>query len=348
MTSKRYLSDKKSKISQTTISTSPVLKDWVSRYVNVQHRKYPEDDRFKSISAFYNFVMESTLNILEEGKTLDDFNRFVDGDIKNFYDNITFRAILPLYESSVELNKYVKTDLNLLFKLSLRYRSFCFEKSSIQNDKTLERYRNFLLKNKITKLFNFEIIDNRIIIEYAAHYPNIFFVHIKMIIAISSAMGLRVIDILYDKYDNYVKINTEKTDLFLDNKIRIKERKSLLIKNISFILNNFNIIRDKTQHLWIELSENTNTIISFKDVKTGFDYLKNLIQDIQKHVNREELNHLILKIFSNFHWINIIDENNLSFQIVLNEKNGKEREIMNKTISYYSKIKEIDGKSYLE
>lgn len=352
MTSKRYLSDKKSKTSQTTISTSPALKDWISRFVNVQQGKHPNDKRYKSVSAFYNFVMESVLNILEKGKTLEDFKRLVDGDVMNFYENLTFKALLPFYESSVELNKYVDKDLDLIFKLALRYRSFVIEKGSFENDNNLinilERFKNFLFSNKITKFFNFEIIDNRIIIEYSAHYPNIHFNYAKIFMALTSVMGLRVRKIFYDKNDNYIKIDTEKTDLYLDKKLRIKERKALLKQNIAFILNDFYILSDKPQHLWIKLSENINTIISFKDIKTGIETINNMIKNIQKHLNRKELQQAILKIFKDFHWIIIVDENNLSFQILLNEENSKEREIMNKIITKYSNMKEIDGILYLE
>ena len=137
MTSKRYLSNKTSKTSQTTISTSPALKDWISRYVNVQHKKNPNDTRFKSVSAFYNFVMEAVLSILEKGKSLEDFKRLVDGEVMSFYDKLTFKAIIPFYESSIELNKYVDDDLNLIFKLALRYRNFVMDKSNIENDENI-------------------------------------------------------------------------------------------------------------------------------------------------------------------------------------------------------------------
>ncbi len=50
MTSKKYLSNKRT--AQQTISTSPAIKDWVKRYVNVNRSKDPNDESFKSISTF--------------------------------------------------------------------------------------------------------------------------------------------------------------------------------------------------------------------------------------------------------------------------------------------------------
>ena len=59
MTTKRYMSNKKT--SQQTISISPSLKDWIRRYVSVMHKKNPRDRNYKSISAFYYSVMENVL-----------------------------------------------------------------------------------------------------------------------------------------------------------------------------------------------------------------------------------------------------------------------------------------------
>ena len=75
MTTKRYLSNKKT--TQQTISISPSLKDWIRRYVSVMHKKKPEEEYYKSISAFYCYILEKVLKIFQEGKSLDDFDRLV-------------------------------------------------------------------------------------------------------------------------------------------------------------------------------------------------------------------------------------------------------------------------------
>ena len=73
MSSKKFLSNKKT--AQQTISISPALKDWISRYVHVKHGKNPDDGRYRSVSSFYNYIMENVLNLFKKGKTLDDFKR---------------------------------------------------------------------------------------------------------------------------------------------------------------------------------------------------------------------------------------------------------------------------------
>ncbi len=83
MTSKKYLSNKRT--AQQTISTSPAIKDWVKRYVNVNHKKKPNDERYRSISNFYNYVMENMLQLFEEGKTIDDLKRLENKKVKDFF-----------------------------------------------------------------------------------------------------------------------------------------------------------------------------------------------------------------------------------------------------------------------
>ncbi len=80
-TSKKYLSNKMT--TMQTISISPALKEWVQRYIRINNKESPEDERYKSISAFYRYILENAIKILESGKTLDDLK---DYDDKEFND----------------------------------------------------------------------------------------------------------------------------------------------------------------------------------------------------------------------------------------------------------------------
>jgi len=53
------------KTAQQSISLSPALKDWLQRYVNVNHREKPKDKKFKSISAFVTYTLEEALKLVE-------------------------------------------------------------------------------------------------------------------------------------------------------------------------------------------------------------------------------------------------------------------------------------------
>ncbi|MHA2281031.1 MAG: hypothetical protein ACXAC5_09275 [Promethearchaeota archaeon] len=56
------MSSTKKKTAQQTISTSPELKKRIEKYVMINQEKFPDDKRFRSISSFYNSVMEKTLD----------------------------------------------------------------------------------------------------------------------------------------------------------------------------------------------------------------------------------------------------------------------------------------------
>lgn len=75
----------KKKITQQTISISPLLKEKIENYISKFNKKNPKDSRFKSVSAFYNSVMEQTMEIFSKGKTLEDLDRFVDAEIQGFF-----------------------------------------------------------------------------------------------------------------------------------------------------------------------------------------------------------------------------------------------------------------------
>ncbi len=55
MTSQKYLSQKKTACQ--SISLSPALKEWLQRYVRVKNKKTPDEDQFKSVSAFISSLL---------------------------------------------------------------------------------------------------------------------------------------------------------------------------------------------------------------------------------------------------------------------------------------------------
>jgi len=163
----RYLSRKKT--DSQNISISPYLKDWVKRFIRSQSAKNPNDDRYKSVSAFYNYVMESVLKILESGKTLNDFDNYVDKEIEDFYDKMTFKAVIPFYEQSIKMNKYNYQDQEMLIPLVLKFRDFVLSEHDEYDDEILknswERFIKFILANNLTKVISLEISGDKYIVE---------------------------------------------------------------------------------------------------------------------------------------------------------------------------------------
>ncbi len=319
MVSRRNLSKKK--ISSQNISVSPYLRDWVERYVKMEQKKNPNDKRVKSISSFYNYVMESVLKIFEKGKTLDDLGRFVDKKVQDFYDKITFRALIPYYEQIIKINKYEPIEFDSLIDLFLKYRSFIIDKNEPSDEIALnmiKRFKNFMLVNKSTKDFKIDIINNSYIIEYSGHYPNIHYDHSKWIAGLAGLLGLKIKNFIISK--NFLRLDLEKTSLFKTRDLEIERRRELFYYNVNKFTNWYRVIDDKTQHLWLKMSKNDDIIINFKDVASGHEFINSIIGDLVEYAKKENLVLDILKLFRHFRWIDIDNFEKPSFHFCVKDK----------------------------
>lgn len=110
-----------------TISISPSLKKRIEQYVNINQQKRPEDQRYKSISAFYNSVLKRSLDIFEKGKTLADLEKFADSEIIQFYElfeNLHWIDIENDKECSFKAHiskETHKEEIDFLFNLLSKY-----------------------------------------------------------------------------------------------------------------------------------------------------------------------------------------------------------------------------------
>lgn len=344
MTLPRYLS--KNKNTRQTISTSPYLRDWIERYIKECHKKDPKDERYKSVSSFYYYVMEAILKMFSKGKSFKDIEKTADEKIESFYDKITYKAIMLTQEQALELNKYNYKSVDFLLNLFIAYKDFIFKNVDINgtlDNKTLlnvlNRFKTFMLGNKVTKDMITEIVDDKLVIEYSGWYQNIHFDNVKGLIAIASVMGLKIENVVY--YKNYVKATMTKTHVYQNNIFSIKEMTTLMRSNIKYFINSYRIINDKHHHIWMKLSNDSNVMISFKDVKTGVIYIEEMVSEINEFATKDELIITILKIFENFHWIKI-GRNKKSFIFLIDEEKKCEREI---TLKILSSRKIIEKKS---
>jgi len=355
MSSKKFLSKKKTV--RQTISISPALKEWIERYVNVNSRKYPEDPRFKSISAFYNYVMENNMNIFKRGKTLDDFDRFVDSFMKEFQMEFSFNATIPIYEPALKMNKYVDLDpdnaIRFLFRLRRLAYSVGYNPHDLEEVRIfIDRIRNYFFENKLTKAFNYEIkVDKsgekpqQFIFEFEGYYKNISFENFKFNIAIFSVFGLKLTNLIYSELENYCRLELTPTYLYFDKEMAKKERINLISDNMGNLINYNRIIDDNDHYLWIKMAQDKDVNISFKNEKVKRKWIDSIVKDFSSENKLLK----ILKLFKIFHWINIENENELSFKITLSkEKDKKEREFLLEILSNYAQVSESQGKLYLE
>lgn len=357
MTTKKFLSNKRT--SQQTISISPSLKDWIERYVNVNQKKSPDDDRFSSISAFYNHVMESTLNCFEKGKTFDDFEKFVDGEIKNLFEEFTFKASIPFYELLVETNRYTTINFDLIpyymFTLRKIYKKFFSVKELDSLYKNIERYKNFALSSKIVKEIKVNIITARnekkirFTFEYLGLEKNLHFENCKLNAAILGMMGAKITDFVYSDKEMYCRFDFELTDLFYRNDLAHRERFELIKHNLSHFVNYNRIIYDKDYYLWMKMADDKDLIITFNNDMIRQKWLDLIENELKKYSTKEDFLLGLLKFFEKLHWIDIENEKEHIFQMKISkEKNDRERNFLLEVLSKYSKISQIEEKYCLE
>ncbi|MFX0070443.1 MAG: hypothetical protein ACFFAO_05065, partial [Candidatus Hermodarchaeota archaeon] len=273
MTPKKYLSNKKT--TQQTISISPALKDWIIRYVNIMHKKKPNDETYKSLSSFYCKVMENVLTIFEKGKTLEDFDRLVDSEINNMYKN-TIISFGPYAEAAQILGAFAPIDSIINSKFFFKTTHFSFRNMDVNNIKSLEdnfeRIRKYYLNSKLPKNITIQIFMNESkkgyhgIIEHTSVYKYLQFANVKITVALFGFIGIKIVDIYYtEEFDAYYfKIKFETTDLFLNNKNVDKtrtQRLNLARKNVNYIINFNRVVDYESPHLWQRLAVDNDNII---------------------------------------------------------------------------------------
>ncbi|MFX1344259.1 MAG: hypothetical protein ACFFAI_04075 [Promethearchaeota archaeon] len=356
MTSKKYLSHKKT--SQLTISISPVLKDWVKRYVNVNHREYPNDNTFKSISNFYTSVMWKVLELFEKGKTLNDFERVEDKGVKDLFDQFTFRATIPLYEMVSESNRYnpfsfefsIHFVLTYYYWLRDQYKSGTYDELKI----LFERLKTRVNLSNISKDWRLELIldekkgPTKGVLEFIGTNRNLHYENCKFFAGILGFIGVRVTDFIYSPEDYYGRLDLIETDLLFRKELAKKERLKLLEENVRFLINYDRMLEDKDMYLWMNLVEDKEIYICFRNKNAFNKWIKIVEEDLNKFGNHDNFLYKILLFFNKIHWIRLESLKNLSFQIEdFIENNQEQKQIMIDYLSKHSKISQNNGIYYL-
>ncbi len=315
------------KTSQQTISISPKLKERIEKYVTANQQKFPKDNRFKSISAFYTSVMEKVLDSFEKGKTLDDFESFVDSDIKDFFEKISFNGLIPYYEDAIIANRYQTTTLerNPFFYFTLRRfytsRMDPYDIKSIQS--VFDRVRNYILSNNLTKEFRLDIFSGKgeknltAVFEQAGLHQNLCFENFKFSAALFGLLGAKITNYLYSRKNNYCRFDLKTTDLFYRKELLKRERIKLMEDNLSHFINYNRIVEDKDFFLWMKIARDKNAFISFTNDETKQEWVNLIESEIEQFGDEDDYHLNILRLFQRLHWIEIENEKELLFRIIL-------------------------------
>jgi hypothetical protein len=357
-TSKRFLSEKKT--AQQTISISPALKDWIERYVSVNKKKNPKDKRLNSISSFYNYILDKSMEILNQGKTLDDFQKFVDQKTESFFEKITFRAFIPFHEDCMRTNRYTNLSIKEIFPFLFLIRKLYldgvdpYDYAELQ--KRFDILTNFYLENKIVKHIKMEIMSGgdpkypEAIFECIGNYRNLNWENCKMNAAVYGIIGAKITKVTYSEKDLYCRFNLKATDLIF-NKGKLKKKRIELVKyNVNCLMNYNKIINDADDlYLWMKFAEDKEVYIKFHENKVRDKWIKKIIDDIENTNKPEEIIPSLLKFFSKLHWIYIDDMTLNRFKVRLSEEmDNLEIDYMLDVLSKYSNIAKTDGKYHLE
>ncbi|KKK46198.1 hypothetical protein LCGC14_0544090 [marine sediment metagenome] len=358
MSSKKFLSNKKT--SQQSISISPALKDWIIRYVKVNHRKNQEDDRFKSVSSFFNYVMEKIMVLFKKGKTLDDLEKVEDKKIKDFFDRFTFKATIPLYEMAVEPNKYTPFTFEFNTRFLLLYLDIFKREVKSHNFNDVEIFfemiRSRYAKTNISKDMRLELTPSKKreptkgTLEFIGKYRNLHFENCKFFAAVFGILGARVTDIIYSPDDYYCRLELLETDLMFNREnLAKKERLKLLEENVDYIINYNRMLDDKDLYLWMKLAEDNEIFVSFKNQPAFNKWIKNIEVHLRKFGKKEEFLAKILLFFNKLHWIRIENIKTLSFRIERAiEENKDQKHYLYNYLSKISEFSEIKGIFYLK
>ncbi len=357
MTKKKYLSNKKT--AQQTISISPALKDWVKRYVNVNHRKNPNDERFKSVSTFYNHVLEEILKLFEKGKTLDDFERVEDKEIKDLLEPFTFKATIPLYEMVSESNRYTPFSFEFTTRFILRYTNWMrkqykpgnFDDLSLLFDRIKSRYGT----SNVSTDMRLEIFPGknkqptRGVLEFIGKQRNLHYENCKYFAAIFGMLGVRLTDFIYSPVDFYCRLDLIETDLLFKKELVKKERLKLLKANVDYIINYVRMLDEKDKYLWMNLAEDKELLICFKTKAAFNKWIKTIEKDLRKFSTQDAFLQKILQFFNKLHWIRIENVKDLSFRIEQSlEDYNKQKQFLIDYLSQHSEVSQNNSIYYLK
>jgi len=347
MSDESSLSDKK--ITRQTISISPALREAIIEYVHNMQKKHPDDERYNSISAFFTYVMEKALKAFKKGKSLDDLNKMAHKNIRDFFDKITFNAVIPDFENSISLNKYSPPEFDEIPEVFLKSKKLYLEEKGHSKQNIVELYDEFskyFVSNKITRKSHLELKGDSYSVEYIGKYPNLHFHNVKLLIALLGFLGLKLNKIQYIEKEKYARFKIEPTPLFDKSAPLHRERKTLAQQNIEKLANYFEIVNDEPCHLWIKMATDNNVALKFKNKRAKREWFSKIQRDIENFSPSQKIKiNRILKFFENIHWIKILNLQDLVFEFSINQQEwDEEREFLLNKLSEFGEILSREGK----
>lgn len=323
MTRKKHLSEKVT--STQNIALSPALKEYLNRYVRVQHEKFPKKEEYSKFSAFCRHVLENVLDMFERGKSFADFDRLVDKDVDELFEGMTFNATIPFYEIFLETNRYTYKEWSRWAHFFLILKKFYNKNLQPRNAKSLkitfERMKKYWVSNKIIKDARLELQNTQgskhfdAIMEFIGKYRNLHYENCKLNAIIFGIIGIKVTNFFYSPTDLYARYDLTSTELFFSSEFDMKELENLVSQNINHLIN-FSYILDENHsfYLWMKLAQDKDVMLDFKDERTLQKWISTIETQILEYSSQQALPSKMAKFFEHSHWLTILNDAPLRFR----------------------------------
>jgi hypothetical protein len=217
------------------------------------------------------------------------------------------------------------------------------------------RLKNYFLSNEITKSMNLDLFSEtdekyiKGVYEFIGNYKNLHYENCKWNAAITGVLGIEISDVIYSEKELYCRFNVKTTDLFYTPELKKKERMQLVKENLECLMDYGRIIDDDAYYLWMQMAENKDLIVNFKNDKVRLKWIEKFESNFKDRENSQELQLKMLKLFEKLHWISIVSHLNLSFRLnITKEQNSGDIKFLMDYLSKHSKISIEEGIYYLE
>ncbi|TXT64419.1 MAG: hypothetical protein BAJALOKI3v1_210006 [Promethearchaeota archaeon] len=353
-----YFQNKK-RTAKQTISISPALKDWIERYVQKNHNMHPEDERYDSISAFYNYILENALDFLEDGKNIDDFNNQFGKKEKSLFDLISFSGIISLHEKWLEMNRYREINFRKLIPVLFMVKNELFLEKSLYNpndiEEIFEQCIELSIHHNITKNLRYYLTKSRkreeiiLTIEHVGGYRNLQYENLKLLGILLGFLGVELVDLFYSEKDLFAQLEFQTTELFFSYKKSRIKRIELIQRNYNYFQDYHRLMDDMDHYFWMEVEESETSYLKFNNVKVLENWINKIEEDLSIYDQEEKISFFILKFFQKLNWIKPSNTKRYEYCYNLDKKDNKaEIKALRKILSKYTNIIETNGKIHLK
>jgi len=331
-----------------TVSISPALKDWIERFVQKKHNENPDNEKYRSISAFYNYILQCALNFLKSSKNLEDLNK-QRKESKDDLESLTFRAILSLHEEWLKMNRYRGINFRRNVPLLIMIRKSLINGKDLYNfsdlEEIFERCINLTIPEEISKNLSYHLTKSRkledikLTCEHVGAYKNLQYENLKFLSLVLGFLGVELTDFFYSEKDSFTQLTYITTQLFFSKKTSRNRRIQLVQKNLDFFKDYSRLLNDFDPYFWMEMTSYDDVYLRFINIKVLNNWLNKIEQDLRFLEKEEDMISKLLEFFEKIHWIKINDKKDLTFKFVLEQKHNKEEFTFFKdTILKYAQI----------